>query len=70
MPSRKRHLLSRQSWSRLLWLLAGFALCQAVLAVAIDGWLGAARDPEFAGKLVRLKARLADWRERADSDAT
>jgi hypothetical protein len=60
VPSRKRRQLSRQSWSRLLWLLAGFALCQAVLAVAIDGWLGAVRDPEFASKLERLKARLAE----------
>src|SRR5262245_8761291 len=57
---RKRLSLVRQSWSRLLWLLAGFTLCQVVLAVAIDCWLGAVRDPEFAGKLERLQARLAE----------
>jgi hypothetical protein len=64
VPSRKWRPLVRQSWSRLLWLLAGFALCQVVLAVAIDCWLGAVRDPEYAGKLERLKARLAEAPER------
>ncbi len=51
-----RQLLAKQSWSRLLWLLIGFALCQVVLAVVIDGWLGEVRDPEYASKLLRLKA--------------
>lgn len=59
-----RRGLARQSWSRLLWLVAGFALCQVILAVAIDGWLGAVRDPEYASKLARLKARRAEFPDR------
>ncbi len=57
MPARH---LARTARRRLLWLLAGFALCQAVLAVAIDVWLDQVRDPEYTAKLARLKARLAE----------
>jgi hypothetical protein len=53
-----RPRLSRPSRSRLLWLLAAFVLSQGALAVAIDGWLDAVRDPEHATKLARLRERL------------
>ncbi len=55
-----RRGLPRGSRSRLLWLLGGFVLSQAVLAVAIDGPLGEVRDPEYADKVRRLRARLAE----------
>ena len=54
-----RQRLARQSWSRLLWLLIGFALFQVVLAVVIDCWPSRVRDPEYATKLQHLKALLA-----------
>jgi hypothetical protein len=56
--------MARRAGSQLLWLLVGFALCQVVLAVAIDGWLEAVRDPEYATKLARLKARRAEFPDR------
>jgi hypothetical protein len=55
-----RKLLPRGSRRRLLWLLGGLVLSQVVLAAAIDGWLGEVRDPEYADKVRRLKARLAE----------
>ncbi len=55
----------RRACGRLAWFLGGFALCQVVLAVAIDAWLGAVRDPEYAGKLQHLRARLAEAPSRA-----
>ncbi|MCI0456413.1 MAG: hypothetical protein L0Z62_05475 [Gemmataceae bacterium] len=51
--------LARRSRRQLGWLLAGFALCQVVLAVAIEGWLPQVCDPEHAGKLERLRASRA-----------
>src|SRR5436309_4680728 len=52
--------LVRKSRRRLFWLLAGFALCQLVLAVVIDTELSAVRDPEFEARLERLRARQAE----------
>src|SRR5438128_3769067 len=52
--------LVRKSRRRLLWLLAGFALCQLLLAVVIDTGLPAIRDPEFESRLERLRARQAE----------
>jgi hypothetical protein len=52
--------LTQKARGRLLWLLAGFALSQAVLAVAVDGWLEGVRDPEYAAKLQRLQARMRE----------
>src|SRR5256885_15170486 len=49
--------LVRTSRRRLGWLLAGFALCQLLLAVLIDTGLPAVRDPEFDARLQRLRAR-------------
>jgi hypothetical protein len=55
-----RKHLARASRRCLLWLAGGFVLCQAVLATAIDGWLGHVRDPEYADKLCKLRGRLAE----------
>src|SRR5687767_12634391 len=52
--------LLRRSRRRLLWLLAGFALCQLAVAVAVDCCLPSVRDPEFQDKLERLQARCAE----------
>src|SRR3954470_25044113 len=52
--------LLRESRRRLLWLLAGFAVCQLGLAVTIESALPGVRDPEFEGRLERLKARRAE----------
>jgi hypothetical protein len=56
--------VSRLPRRYLLWLAAGFCLCQAVLAVAIDGWLDSVRDPEYSIKFNRLRARIAEAPER------
>jgi hypothetical protein len=49
----------RQARADLAWLAAGFAALQVGLAVAAD-WLPAVRDPVYADKVARLRARLAD----------
>ncbi len=52
--------LVRQPRGRLLWLAAGFVLCQAVLALAVETWLADVRDPEYADRLAAVKERLAE----------
>ena len=54
----------RRACGRLVWLVIGFVLCQVVLAVVIDTWLGNVRDPEYAAKLRHLRARLIESPER------
>src|SRR5688500_7375640 len=52
--------LARSPRESLLWLLAGFALCQLVLAGALERWAPGARDPEFASRLRDLRCRRAE----------
>jgi hypothetical protein len=52
--------LIEQARGELLWGVVGFLLCQAVLAVAVEHWLGEVRDPEYAAKEERLRARQAE----------
>src|SRR4051812_40218974 len=44
----------------ILWTAVGFCLLQAVLAVYVDRGPTRLRDDEFAAKLDRLKARMAE----------
>jgi hypothetical protein len=44
----------------LLGLLAGFVLCQAGLTVALEAWLTAVRDPEYAERLAGLRQCRAE----------
>jgi len=50
----------RQHRCTVLWVAAAFVALQAVLAVAVDGWLPEVRDPEYAAKERRLRERLAE----------
>lgn len=56
--------LARRSRRQLFWLVAGLALCQVVLAVAVDGYLPQVRDPEYTIKLTRLRVRRAEAPDR------
>lgn len=58
MPQR-RPALARQARAALLWGVLTFAGLQLATAVALELWLGVARDPEFAAKLLRLQAQMA-----------
>ena len=55
---------NRQPRREVLWFLAGFAICQAILAVAVEAWLDRVRDPEFAAKVERLRARRVEQPDR------
>src|SRR5262245_63724297 len=44
----------------IFWGAAAFALGQLALAVSVDRFLPEVRDPEFAAKARRLRARLAE----------
>jgi hypothetical protein len=48
----------------LVWFLLLFACLQCLINVAMDRWLPALRDPEYACKLEILRARLAEDSER------
>jgi hypothetical protein len=51
--------LTRRSRRQLGWLLGGFVLCQALLAVAVESWLPRVRDPEHSARLECLRALRA-----------
>ena len=54
----------RHSRRELAWYLAGFALVQAALAVAVDACWPTVRDPDFAEVAERLRDRLAETPDR------
>jgi hypothetical protein len=51
--------LARRARAALLWWAVAFAVVQLGLALSVERWLAAVRDPEFAAKLDRLQARRA-----------
>jgi hypothetical protein len=61
---RRPAVFFRLARGELLAALIGFAVCQLALAVAVDCWLDAVRDPEFAYKLQRLQALRAEAPDR------
>lgn len=54
-----RRTLARRSALALGWGAAAFLVAQLALGLAVERWLPAARDPEYAAKVERLHARRA-----------
>jgi hypothetical protein len=57
-PTRAR--FRRRCRAAALWTLAGVALMQLALGLAVDQGLPEVRDPEYAGREMLLRARLAE----------
>jgi hypothetical protein len=55
-----RRALARRSALALGWGAAAFLAAQLVLGLAVERWLPALRDPEYAAKVGRLRARRAE----------
>jgi hypothetical protein len=56
----RRRWNPRQVRSRLFWALGAFAALQAALAVGVDSFWRAVRDPEYAAREQALRRRLAE----------
>src|SRR5438132_46156 len=58
--SSARHAFARRSARALGCAVAAFLAGQLALGLAVERWLPAARDPEYAAKVERLRARRAE----------
>ncbi|HEX5270359.1 MAG TPA: hypothetical protein VFW33_07730 [Gemmataceae bacterium] len=59
-----RRTLARRSAFALAWSVAAFVAGQLALGLAVEHWLPATRDPEYAYQTERLRARCAEMPDR------
>ncbi len=59
-----RRAFARRSALAVAWGVVAFAAGQFALALAVERWLPALRDPEYAAKAERLRARVAEAHDR------
>src|SRR5207248_1044291 len=62
--SSARRTFARRSALTFVWAVAAFAAGQLVLGLAVERWLPQARDPDYAAKVERLRARRAEAPDR------
>jgi hypothetical protein len=58
--SSARRSFSRRSALTFVWAVAAFAAGQLALGLAVERWLPEVRDPDYAAKVERLRARRAE----------